>query len=348
MRDRPVVLFIALGVLLSVAGVALGLAIDWFPEAASEQAGPIDTLYDVLIIASVPIFVGVTGFIVFCVRTFKERPETAGTDGPPIHGDTRLEIIWTVIPAVMMIGLCAYAYVVLRDIEEEPATAAAADQQEMRIGVVGEQFTWTFTYPKEITGGKPIVSPQLYLPQGRSVDFRINAKDVLHDFWVPEFRMKIDAVPGQETGYRVTPTKRGIYPVVCAELCGLGHSVMRSTVRVVTPKAFAIWLEQQGKPAVAAGAGPDELATAGKKVFIETGCGSCHALADAGTNGAIGPNMDVVKGQSVAEVRESIVKPAAKISKGFPPGVMPPNYGQELAPEELDALVTYLRKTAGS
>ena len=110
--------------------------------------------------------------------------------------------------------------------------AASAATRELDVGVTGEQFAWTFTYPREITGGKPLSTTELYLPINRSVEFRIHAKDVLHDFWVPAFRMKMDAVPGITTHYRITPDKLGTFPVVCAELCGLGHATMRSAVLI--------------------------------------------------------------------------------------------------------------------
>lgn len=348
MSVRKAAVLIGLGLVASAVGIALGLAIDWFPDQASTQAGPIDTLYDVLVIASVPIFVLVTGVVVYCVREFRETPETAGTDGPPIHGSTKLEVIWTVLPTILIAGLCAYAYVVLRDIEEEPA-AASADQREIRVGVTGEQFAWTYTYPKEVTGDKALTTTRLVLPLGRSVDFRIRAKDVLHDFWVPEFRMKMDAVPGIETSYRVTPTRAGTFPVVCAELCGLGHSTMRSEVRVVSPERFAAFLREEAAPAVEQGASPTEQASAGKEIFTAQGCGGCHALADAGSSGGVGPDLDeVLEGQSVAQVTESIVEPDAKVEQGFARGVMPGSYGDQLSEQEIEALVTYLRRTAGS
>src|SRR5687767_516841 len=218
-----------LGTIAAALGVGLGLLIDWFPTPASTQADPIDTLWDVLVIASVPIFVLVQAVVLYCVWKFRMRPGQEQQDGPPIHGNTRLEVIWTVIPALLILGLCVYAYAVLDDIEEAQAS-------EMTINVTGQQFTWTFEYPQ--SGGAPIRSNQLYLVEDQSVRFKIKSVDVIHDFWVPAFRMKIDAVPGVTTDYRVTPNRRGNYPVVCAELCGLGHAYMRQTARVVTREEF--------------------------------------------------------------------------------------------------------------
>jgi cytochrome c oxidase subunit II len=342
---RPMVAMVLGGVVASAIGIALGLWIDWFPTIASTQAREIETLYDVMIIASVPIFVLVMTVVIGAVIQFRMRPGQEEEDGPPIHGNTMLEVVWTVIPAILILGLCAYAYVILEDIEEAPAAAA----QELKIGVTGEQFAWTFTYPEEVSGGeKPLTTTELVLPVGRSVNFDIKAKDVIHDFWVPDFAMKMDAVPGITTHYRVTPDRLGTYPVVCAELCGLGHSVMRSRVRVVSEDDFTAWLEEESAPAAPADAGPEELAAAGKQIFTGTGgCGGCHQLADVGTNGQIGPSLDdALAGATAAELREDIVDPNAELAPGYPADVMPSTYEQTLSPSELDALVAYLEEAA--
>jgi cytochrome c oxidase subunit 2 len=223
-----------IGAIASVAGVALGLIIDWFPASASKQAKKIDTLYDVLLIVSVPVFVLVMVVVLFSVWKFRMRPGEELLDGPPIHGNTRLEIVWTAIPAILLVGLCTYSYIVLHDIEK------AAAGQQMNVRVVGEQFTWTFYYPGR--DGKEISSHRLYVPENQAIDFTVQSKDVIHDFWVPAFRQKIDAVPGINTNYRITPIKTGDFPVVCAELCGLGHSAMRQTAHVVPKADFDKWL----------------------------------------------------------------------------------------------------------
>jgi cytochrome c oxidase subunit 2 len=126
----------------------------------------------------------------------------------------------------------------LRDIEKK-------QPGEMKVGVTARQFAWSFTYPPAITGGKAVSANQLYLPKGKPVEFQIQAKDVIHDFFVPAFRLKVDAVPGITTKYRVTPSRLGTYPGVCAELCGAGHSTMRVPVHVITPAAFQTWLRSQ-------------------------------------------------------------------------------------------------------
>src|SRR3954470_4945872 len=246
---RAAAQMLIVGVIASVLGIALGLAINWFPRAASTQADKIDTLWDILIIASVPVFVLVTVVIAFSVINFRMRPGEEALDGPPIHGNTRLEVIWTAVPAILIVSLVTYAYIVLRDIEQAPAAG-----RERVVRVFGEQFAWTFEYNE---GGRRFRNTQLYLPAGESVKFQVQSKDVIHDFWVPDFRLKIDAVPGIVTSYRVTPKTSAIgdHAIVCAELCGLGHAFMRQTAHVMTRPQFAAFVRRSTAPAAGAGAG---------------------------------------------------------------------------------------------
>jgi cytochrome c oxidase subunit 2 len=227
---------LVIGAIASAIGVAIALSIHWFPAEGSTQATKIDQLYDVLLIASVPVFVLVEVVVLYSVWKFRMKPGEELKDGPPIHGNTALEVIWTAVPALLIAGLCTYAYIVLLDIEKKP-------KDEMVVQVTGQQFAWSFGYKP--AGGPQVTTNELYLPEGRSVDFRIKATDVIHDFWVPAFRMKSDAVPGITTKYRITPRRLGDYAVVCAELCGLGHSTMRSTVHVVSRPKFEAWLANQ-------------------------------------------------------------------------------------------------------
>jgi len=335
------------GAIASAVGIAAGLLIDWFPTAASTQSGPIDTLWDVLLIVSIPVFVLVATVVLFSVKFFRVRPGEEGEDGDPIHGNTRLEVIWTAIPSIVIASLVVYAYLVLDDIEKAPANPA----KERHVHVQARQFAWQFRYAEKGADGKPIVSDVLYLPEDESVMFDIDTDDVLHDFWVPAFRMKIDTVPGITTHYRVTPNRTGTYEVVCAELCGLGHAFMRTDVKVVSRADFDKWVAAQGKPAAGAAGGTGQTAAIdAKKLFTEgngtsTACGACHTLADAGTNGQTGPDLDKAIAQDdAAAIKQDIVDPNAEIYPGFPKGIMPQDYEKTLSPAELDALVNYLDK----
>jgi cytochrome c oxidase subunit 2 len=345
---RTVTEMVVVGLIASALGITLGLVIDWFPTQGSEQAKTIDTFWDVLIICSVPVFVLVTTVVLFAARNFRMRPGEEHLDGPPIHGNTRLEVVWTAIPAIMLVALCTYAFLVLHDIEKAPAAG-----NERQITVWGQQFTWTFDY---VENGKKFSSAQLYVPENESVKFNVNTKDVLHDFWVPAWRMKIDAVPGIVTHYRVTPTKLGNYPVVCAELCGLGHAFMRQTAHILPKAQFDAWVKKMTaatKPAPATGGGAAPAVDA-KALFANgdaqtgaTACGGCHKLADAGTAGGVGPDLDTaLKGKDEAFIRESILNPDAEIASGFDKGIMPANFGKLLSKPQVDALVKYLEEVA--
>jgi cytochrome c oxidase subunit 2 len=236
---RAVVWTIVAAVVTTAIGIVLSYVIHWFPVQASTQAGETDTLYHVLVIASVPIFVVVVTVILFSVWQFHMKPGQELEDGPPIHGNTRLEVIWTAIPAMILLGLVSYSFVVLHNNEKKPAGP------EMVVEVTGQQFAWSYQYPSSVTGGAPLKTTQLYVPENQSVFFKIRSVDVIHAFWIPAFRLQIDAVPGVVTSYRATPDRLGSYPVVCNLLCGVGHGLMRSRIHVVTPERFQTWLKSQ-------------------------------------------------------------------------------------------------------
>ena len=341
-QKHPLAKMLLLGIVASVIGVIICLQIDWFPSQGSTQAEEIDTLYDVLMIVSVPIFVLVMTVAIYCVIAFRAKPGERG-DGAHIHGNTKLEVIWVTIPFIIVTALAIYSWVVLDDIE-------AKQPGEMIVNVTGEQFAWSFEYPEQ-----KVKSNELVLPKDRPVFFQINAKDVLHSFWVPDFRMKQDAVPGIETVTRVTPKSEGTFPVVCAELCGIGHATMRQQVRVVPPEEFEAWVKerQEGGEAPDGGTGGsgDETAEAGRELFVSQGCNACHTLGDANATSQVGPELDQIasvaedrkKGTSAEDyIRESIVDPPAFVVDGYTGNTMPGDFKDRMTPEEIDTLVEYL------
>jgi cytochrome c oxidase subunit II len=367
---------LVVGVIATAIGIPIALIIPWFPTNASKQAGNVRTLYDVLLIASVPIFVLVETVVLFSVWKFRMKPGEENKDGAPIHGNTRVEVLWTALPALLIVSLCTFAYTKLRANEDR-------QKGEMTVNVTERQFAFEFSYSRP--GGGTVVSPTLYMAKGQPVVFKIRALDVIHSFFVPEFSQKIDAVPGITTSLRVTPTRIGTYPVECTELCGAGHSLMRTAAYVVSPSAFQAWLSSQ-KPGAAppigappptatqpgvpgAGAAPPSPAgtsssssasaatspAAGKAVFTgSAGCGSCHTLAAAGTNGTVGPNLGLKvvpdakrRGLSLKQfIFESITKPNAYISPGFHPNIMPQNFAQTLTATQIRGLVNFIASVA--
>ena len=239
MSKRRSITLAAIAAAIAIAiGIFLSFAIHWFPVQASAQAHNTDRLYHVLVIASIPIFVLVVTTVLYSVWQFRMRPGEELKDGPPIHGNTRLEVFWTAIPTVLLLGLVGYSFVVLHENEKKPS-------REIDIEVTGQQYLWSYEYPHAITGGRPLLSDQLYVPKGESVRFNLRSKDVIHAFWIPAFRIQEDVVPGITTHWRATPDKLGNYPVVCNLLCGVGHSTMRSRIHVVSESKFHEWIQAQ-------------------------------------------------------------------------------------------------------
>jgi cytochrome c oxidase subunit 2 len=372
-------------VLMFVIGCAImipiALIIPWFPHNASKQSNSVHTLYDVLLIVTIPIFVLVETVVLFSVWKFRMRPGEEDKDGPPIHGNTRLEVVWTAAPAVLILSLCVYAFSVLHSNE-------ASKKGETTVNVTERQFTMEFSYPQP--GGGQIVSPVLYLANHHPYVFKIRALDVIHSFFVPDFSEKLDAVPGITTTLRVTPTRLGRYVAECTELCGAGHAFMRETVRVVTPAAFQAWLSSQkpggappvgspsaleaqpgvpnqsgggaAAPAASSSGAPSASAgaAAGKAAFTSGGCGACHTLAAAGATGTVGPDLDQrlktdcaspaskkVRGPTLQDcIHTAIVTPYKFIPAGFHAGIMPATFGQTLSATQIQSLVTYLASVA--
>ncbi|MBA2522409.1 MAG: cytochrome c oxidase subunit II [Solirubrobacterales bacterium] len=218
--------------------------IPWLGEVASEEKAPIVTLLNVMIVLSSLVFSVVMTMMAYAILKFRAKPGDE-SDGEPIHGNTRLEIIWTVIPTLIVIFGGLYSWVVLDDIE-----ARASDGPVMEVDVTAQQFAWRFDYPEQ-----GVTSNELHVPSGTQLELHLNALDVLHSFWVPEWGIKRDLVPGSnlpgqdeiDDVVRVTPNKEGTYSVVCTELCGWGHSTMRAAAVVTNQDEFDTWAKDQPK-----------------------------------------------------------------------------------------------------
>jgi cytochrome c oxidase subunit 2 len=233
----PFVQVVVLALAITALGTVVVLNVHWLPEQASDQAGPSDTLYNLLAVASVFVFALVISILFVSVVRFRRRFGDEA-DGEPIHGHTGLEIVWTAIPTVIMIVAAVASGVVLADNEEaKPGTKT--------VHITGQQFAWSFDYLDEGVKG----AGELHLVKGTPYLFTLNAKDVIHSFWVPEFRLKKDAVPGMTTKVRVTPTRNGNYTLACTELCGLGHATMRAPVKVEDQQSFDRWIQEFKKTA---------------------------------------------------------------------------------------------------
>ncbi len=224
---------------LTVVISVIMLIPNWNGEEASTAAPKIDNLLNVMIVLSSFVFSIVIVMLAYALHKWRVKPGDEG-DGKPIHGNTRLEIAWTVIPTVIVLFGAVYSWITLSDIE-------ARSPKIMTINVTSQQYEWSFEYPAQ--GG--FTSHELHVPVGTQVDFVLHARDVIHSFWVPEWRIKKDNVPGITTHAIVTPDKVGNFSVICTELCGFGHSTMRAAVFAEPPAVFEQWAAAQKQAAAA-------------------------------------------------------------------------------------------------
>ena len=235
---KGIVQLVAIGVVIGVALTLVAVLFQWLPESASEEFDRIQAIYWFVTIISIVIFSLVTAVVVFSVWNWRV-PADDDADGPPIHGHTGLEILWTAVPAVLVTAIGIFSAIVL-------ARNADAGERLLEVQAIGQQFTWKFAYSDfEDADGKPVTTGELVLPVGQEARFTMTSVDVVHSFWVPNFGQKMDAVPGIETEILVTPDRMGEFRVVCTELCGLGHATMRAKARVVSQEDFEAWIEEQ-------------------------------------------------------------------------------------------------------
>jgi cytochrome c oxidase subunit II len=340
-RRGSVVQLVALGVVFGAAAGAVALLITWLPRSASEQADRIDFVFWFVTVICIAIFALVAAVIVYAVFNFRAGPDD-DSDGPPVHGHTGLEIVWTAVPAVLVTAISIVSAVVLAKNEHVPRAAAGSPNplKPLVVDVTAQQFAWLFKYP----GYENATSSTLRLPVHTTVQLRLRALDVLHSFWVPEFGQKQDAVPGLPTKLVITPNRLGTFPVICTELCGLGHALMRSQAEVMTAAKFKQWASSQN---AGGGGGPSA-----KTLFVSNGCNGCHTFKPAGSKADVGPDLDNLAeearraGKPLEEfIRESIVNPNAYVEPGYPKGLMPGTFAG-LPQAQLDALVKFL--AAGS
>ena len=230
---KGIVQLVAIGLVIGVAVTLVAVLFQWLPTSASEEFDRIQDIYWFATVMSIVIFSLVGAVIVYSVWKWRV-PLDDDADGPPIHGNTALEIVWTAVPAILVIALGIVSAFVL-------SANGNAGSNPLHVKVIGQQFTWKFQYGDY--GG--FTTGELVLPVKREAKFTMESVDVIHSFWVPNFGQKMDAVPGIETTILVTPTRTGEFAVICTELCGLGHATMRAKARVVTQAAFDKWVKAE-------------------------------------------------------------------------------------------------------
>jgi cytochrome c oxidase subunit II len=233
-RRGSIFQLLVIGVVAGGVATVLALIPNWLPVAASREAGRIHFVFWFVTGICIFVFSIVAAASVYTVWKFRVKPDD-DSDGPPIHGHTGLEITWTAVPTALVTAIAIVSAIVL-------AKNDAQGADPLRVEVTAQQFFWSYRYPE--FGNKE--SAVLRLPVNRSVVLRMTTKDVLHSFWVPEWSQKQDLVPGIHPTLHITPDRVGTYPVICTELCGLGHALMRSRAIVMEPGAFEKWANQKG------------------------------------------------------------------------------------------------------
>jgi len=268
------------GILITLISLWYGQNHGWMPVAASQEAPLVDGLFNTMMTIATGLFLLIQGALIIAIIRYRQKPGD-NTDADPVEGNIGLEIVWTAIPVAIVMVLSVYSFEVYNEmggldpaastdpgpqktavVPAAPGSALAAtlpesESQQLALGVgaspdvqgrsanlsvdvLGLQYAWIFTYPES-----GVVSGELHVPAGQDVQLNIAAQDVIHAFWVPQFRLKQDAIPGRKTELRFKPEVPGTYPIICAELCGAYHGAMRTQVVVHTPEGYEEWLQSQ-------------------------------------------------------------------------------------------------------
>ncbi len=305
--------FVTVGILIVVGTVLayFGINIVWhMPVEASVQAVPIDWLWNQHMKILAFLFALIVVPMFYSLIVFRRRKGDT-SEGQHFEGNYKLEITWTILP---LFAVVAFAYLGAGNLAE----VRRADPDATIIKVTGRQWSWSFEYPEY-----GVTSDELHMPVGKQVLLQMTSTDVIHSFWVPEFRVKQDLVPGRTTELRITPSLVGDYKVRCAELCGTSHAFMEKPVVVTSQADFDTWMGEQVALAAEASQTPEGR---GKALVAANGCAACHSID--GTKG-IGPTWSGLAGSEVelsggatltaddAYLTESIKSPQAKIVAGF-------------------------------
>lgn len=307
---------------------------NWLPEAASSFAGRVDDVIWFVTIISLVFFLLITILLVVFAIRYRRRTEA---DVTPYHTTNHtLEVVWTIIPSILVLLIFGYGLVVFDELRTPP-------QDAIEINVTGKQWLWIFEYEN----GKKSLN-DLYVPEGVPVKLIMNSDDVIHSFYVPEFRTKQDLVPGMYTYLWFKATRQGEFDIFCAEYCGTAHSGMIGKVKVLSREDYKSWLE--GEPAKVATANSVSPADRGRELYTKRGCNACHSVD--GTSG-VGPSFKGIYGKEVVlqdgaavtidenYLRESIFEPQAKIVKGYPP-VMP-SFKGIVSEDEVADIIAFIR-----
>lgn len=313
--------------------------------AASDSAARYNGLVMFILILSVFFFVLLMGLMVWFAWKYRKRSDGQRTS--PLKHNFKLEFLWSAVPTVLLIVIFAWGFIDFTALSQTPANA-------VQLRVVAKQWNWTVAYPgldRECTpemsadGG---AETEFYVPVDRPFTVQLSSDDVLHSFWIPEFKVKKDALPNRYTGFTVTPTKPGRYRMYCAEYCGTNHSRMAGFVNVLSADEWQEWLE--GEQCKMDPDAPDY----GERLFVKYGCAGCHSVTPE-RSVKVGPPMYGIATEGVQQIagegavtvddnylRESIEYPERRIVDGFAGRNMPAFRGR-VTEQELNALIDYIK-----
>lgn len=323
-------------IILTVLVYLLLQSVGLLPIQASSQAIIIDQLFDIHIGIIAFLFSLIVVFIGYSLVVFRRKNDNSDEEGKHFSGSSKLEIVWTLIPLAVVIFISYIGAISL-------AETRKIDPQALSVDVTGGQWYWSFYYPDY-----DITSDTLYLPVDRQVKLSLTSADVIHSFWVPEFRVKQDVLPGENLvkELRLTPIETGDFMVLCAELCGGAHAYMNSPVKVVPVNEFEDWIDEQ------LGNIPQDPVSIGEKLAKNNGCFACHSIdGNDGVGptwqGLFGSEKTLVSGETLqvdeTYLQEAIVSPNSQIVLGFPANVMASNYGEIFSEEEINNMIEFIK-----
>ncbi len=297
----------------------------------SDFAWKIQNLYAVLFWLSILVFVSVEAILIYSVIRFRRRPETGMP--PQVHGNTRLEIAWTIAPAVVL------AFIGVPTISTIFDTARPAPPEALKVQVIGHQWWWEFRYPEL----NIVTANELHLPAGRPVTFSLESADVIHSFWLPRLGGKQDVTPNRVNHLTFTPERPEVYYGQCVEFCGVQHALMRLLAVVQPEQDFQAWVRAQQAPPVPPS---DDMSRRGAELFARGACAGCHTVAGTTAQGKFGPDLTHVGSRMTIAARTLPNTPEnlaawLRDPQRVKPGNRMPNLN--LSEEDISLLVAYLQ-----
>ena len=300
------------------------------PNAASTVAQDVDELYLFILVLSVISFIGIIGFMLWYVVKYRKKSDNDKTS--PIHHSTQLEIWWSVIPSVLLVVIFIWGFRGWMDMQVPP-------DDSMEIRVTARQWSWQFDYPRD-----GIVSDKLVVPANKPIKLIMSASDVIHSFYVPEFRVKKDVLPGRYSVVWFEALEPGVYNIFCTEYCGKDHSRMITRVEVLSDEDYMQWIDSGG------GLGDLPMHELGAIFFQRYGCNQCHSIDGAANTGPSfqglwGRDEHFTDGSSAPVdenyIRESILYPGNKVVKGYQNKM--PSFKGKIKDKQLDAIIEYIK-----